>query len=434
MKGDIITKTMRKAIIVSILILSLFVFYQVSEAQETPNPIVHAVLFYSTSCGHCEYVITQVLPPLFEQYGDQLIIIGIDIGSTTGRTLFLNTIQYFKLQSGGVPLLAIGNTYLIGSVDIPEKLPGLIEQYMAQGGVDWPIIPGLAEVLAASLTAPTPTVETPTQALPTANAATPSPLSPTPTSSAGGMIIPANNNLDIGGRLARDLEGNILAIIVLVGMLVTLYFVISVFQQAVKRRPNDALSWPIPLLCIVGLIVAGYLAFVEVKHVEAFCGLVGDCNTVQQSDYARMFGVLPIGVLGVIGYIMILLAWSVGRSSNKRNAAYAKLALFGMTAFGVIFSIYLTFLEPFVIGATCAWCLTSAIIMTALLWMSTHPGKAAIDYIFHGDKYAKPRKSYRSSFKSDGPRTASQPDRLKNGAQCDSTQQRGGSDHRIDDP
>ena len=35
-----------------------------------------------------------------------------------------------------------------------------------------------------------------------------------------------------------------------------------------------------------------------------------------------------------------------------------------MSAFGLIFSIYLTFLEPFVIGATCAWCLTSAILMT----------------------------------------------------------------------
>jgi uncharacterized membrane protein len=30
-------------------------------------------------------------------------------------------------------------------------------------------------------------------------------------------------------------------------------------------------------------------------------------------------------------------------------------------------SVYLTFLEPFVIGATCAWCLTSAVLMTASL-------------------------------------------------------------------
>jgi len=35
-----------------------------------------------------------------------------------------------------------------------------------------------------------------------------------------------------------------------------------------------------------------------------------------------------------------------------------------MAWFGVLFTIYLTFLEPFVIGATCMWCITSAILMT----------------------------------------------------------------------
>jgi len=44
---------------------------------------------------------------------------------------------------------------------------------------------------------------------------------------------------------------------------------------------------------------------------------------------------------------------------------------------GVAFSIYLTFLEPFVIGATCIWCLSSAIIVTALFWITAGPGWAA---------------------------------------------------------
>jgi uncharacterized membrane protein len=36
----------------------------------------------------------------------------------------------------------------------------------------------------------------------------------------------------------------------------------------------------------------------------------------------------------------------------------------------VIFSIYLTYLEPFVIGAVCAWCLTSSVVMTLLMLLS----------------------------------------------------------------
>ena len=48
-----------------------------------------------------------------------------------------------------------------------------------------------------------------------------------------------------------------------------------------------------------------------------------------------------------------------------------------MTIGGTLFSIYLTFLEPFIIGATCAWCLTSSIIMTVLLWLSAGSGRGA---------------------------------------------------------
>ncbi len=48
-----------------------------------------------------------------------------------------------------------------------------------------------------------------------------------------------------------------------------------------------------------------------------------------------------------------------------------------MSIFGTLLSVYLTFLEPFVIGATCAWCLTSAVVITLLMWLSARPGKRA---------------------------------------------------------
>ena len=38
-----------------------------------------------------------------------------------------------------------------------------------------------------------------------------------------------------------------------------------------------------------------------------------------------------------------------------------------MALFGTIFSIYLTYLELFVIYAVCIWCISSAIIITLLL-------------------------------------------------------------------
>lgn len=347
-------------------------------ASLADKAIVRAVLFYSPSCGHCHYVITEVLPPLFEKYGDQLSIIGVDISQPGGQALFLAVLQYFNLESGGVPFLVMGDTYLVGSVDIPEKFPGLIEQYLAQGGLDWPAIPGLAEALA------TPQ---PTQALtstpiltPISPTASSNSIASTPTSTPG-LLLPGNQIGGLGANFAHDLLGNSLAVVVLVGMILSLGGGIIFFLHTPGKNYGLPWVWAIPILCIIGLGVAGYLAYVEITLVEAVCGPVGDCNTVQQSEYARLFGFLPIGILGMVGYGLILLAWTVGRFANQRAAAYASLALLGMSAFGVLFSIYLTFLEPFVIGATCAWCLTSALIMTALLWLSLSPGKLAFIFL-----------------------------------------------------
>jgi hypothetical protein len=62
------------------------------------------------------------------------------------------------------------------------------------------------------------------------------------------------------------------------------------------------------------------------------------------------------------------------------------LAVWGFAWFGVLFSIYLTFLEPFVIGSTCAWCLSSAIVITLILWVSTGPALQSMDFIDHEDE------------------------------------------------
>ena len=205
---------MNKLLIYTLLLPFWFSALQVSSSL-SDKTLVSAVLFYSPNCGHCYHVITEVLPPLFEQYGDQLYIIGVDVTLSNGQDLFLATLLYFNLKSGGVPFLLVGDTYLLGSVDIPEKFPGLIEHHLAQGGVDWPDFPSLAEALNIAETQTTSTPEPNRTPISTqSNAIAPATLvstsvtagvnsvdEPTPAPSQSGLILADNPTASL--RVAR---------------------------------------------------------------------------------------------------------------------------------------------------------------------------------------------------------------------------------------
>ena len=140
----------------------------------------------------------------------------------------------------------------------------------------------------------------------------------------------------------------------------------------------DWYKWAVPVISVGGLAVAGYLAFVEAANTNPVCGPLGNCAAVQTSKYAILFGVLPIGILGLAGYFAILAAWLVRQFGPASLNKWSELGIWGFCIFGVLFSTYLTFLEPFVIGATCMWCITSAVFMILLLWVSTPAAQQAL--------------------------------------------------------
>ena len=78
------------------------------------QPIVRAVLFYSPSCGHCHYVIEEVLPPLMDQYGARLQIVGVDTTGPDGQALYQAAVERFAIPDDrrGVPALILGSTVL----------------------------------------------------------------------------------------------------------------------------------------------------------------------------------------------------------------------------------------------------------------------------------------------------------------------------------
>ncbi len=111
-------------------------------------------------------------------------------------------------------------------------------------------------------------------------------------------------------------------------------------------------------VALAGLGIAGYLTVVHYTGGEPVCAVAHGCATVQQSDYAALAGV-PVALLGLLGYVAILVA--LARDGEGWRTASAFLALAGLG-----FSVWLTYVEIGVLQAICIWCVGSAICMAVL--------------------------------------------------------------------
>jgi uncharacterized membrane protein len=125
----------------------------------------------------------------------------------------------------------------------------------------------------------------------------------------------------------------------------------------------------ITLLALIGFFVASYLwAHNAGLTGPIVCG-VGDCATVQASEYATI-GFVPVSAIGVLGYLVLLgLSFAGLQPAHRASRAIGALLLAG-SAGGVAFSGYLTYLEAFVIQAWCQYCVISAILITLIFFAS----------------------------------------------------------------
>ena len=134
----------------------------------------------------------------------------------------------------------------------------------------------------------------------------------------------------------------------------------------VARSAPDSRTLRVVLggLAVAGLLVSAYLTWAHFADLAPVCGFGGHgCQAVQSSRYATILSV-PVAVMGLAGYAGLLLAALL----KGEIGAYLGLLV---ALVGTLFSAYLTYLEIFVIGAICQWCVASAAIMAFALPCAT---------------------------------------------------------------
>jgi uncharacterized membrane protein len=128
-----------------------------------------------------------------------------------------------------------------------------------------------------------------------------------------------------------------------------------------SRDRSRLLYASVGLVSVIGLVDAIYLTVEHLAGRSVKCTIVSGCSEVLSSQYASMAGV-PLASVGAFAYFTVF--------------SLATLAAFGYKGMGKVlavtvmlmflFSIWLVYLQAFVIRAFCQFCLLSALVTLVL--------------------------------------------------------------------
>lgn len=137
-------------------------------------------------------------------------------------------------------------------------------------------------------------------------------------------------------------------------------------SEILLKKPSTQapkwIVWGFAALSFIGFLDVAYLATKHYLGTALNCPFFGNCEQVTASQYAVIGGV-PVALLGAIYYLIVfILAIAHLDSENKKILHF--IAYF--TILGFLASLWFLYLQLFVIGAICLYCVLSAITSTVL--------------------------------------------------------------------
>lgn len=144
-------------------------------------------------------------------------------------------------------------------------------------------------------------------------------------------------------------------------------------------QKNTKIAWVLLAIAFIGFLDATYLTTLHYRGVIPPCTLLAGCETVTTSGYATLMNV-PVALLGSIYYLGVisLLFWYLQKENLKILQHVKYLTIAGLAA-----SAYFVYLQIFVIGAICQYCMLSAGTSTALFlisWLALRAKRLTINY------------------------------------------------------
>ena len=125
-------------------------------------------------------------------------------------------------------------------------------------------------------------------------------------------------------------------------------------------------------LSLMGLTISAYV-WVSQRFNKPIACWTRDCDRVIRNPYSRLLGVHN----SAIGFWLFFLIFFMTLLHDLGWEPWPKLTsstLIALSFIGTLVSLYLTYLQFFVLKGLCNWCLTSALLILAIFILTVTSG------------------------------------------------------------
>jgi uncharacterized membrane protein len=127
----------------------------------------------------------------------------------------------------------------------------------------------------------------------------------------------------------------------------------------------------VAVLALGGLIISLTIYQTKKTKKQLICPTGSDCNAVITSSYSKFLGI-PLEYLGMSYFSLMFLAYLTKIFFSQILPADFQTVIFLFTVFAFFFSLYLLFIQAFLLRQWCMWCvLASAFSITIFIFSLT---------------------------------------------------------------
>lgn len=130
---------------------------------------------------------------------------------------------------------------------------------------------------------------------------------------------------------------------------------------------SKPISWPYLIAALVSLVGLGDAIYLTVQHITGEslrCTIISGCSEVLSSPYAQV-GSVPLAAIGAAAYFAVFSLAILAAFRHRHAVPSLKVLLVLM----FLTTLWLLYLQAFVIKHFCQYCLLSAAVTTVLTLM-----------------------------------------------------------------